>query len=72
MDLKTAIDSKLWKTVKPSFRAQNYTASILDAIHFLSDVVRDKADLDGDGVSLVGAALGGANPRLKVNRLRTE
>jgi uncharacterized protein (TIGR02391 family) len=72
MNLETAIDSRLWNALKSSFHTQNYTASILDAIHFLSDFIRDKADLDGDGASLVGAALGGANPRLKVNNLRTE
>jgi hypothetical protein len=72
MNLETALDPKLWEAVRTSFQAGNYSAAILDAIHHLSDVVREKSDLEGDGVALVGSALGGTVPRLKVNNLRTE
>jgi uncharacterized protein (TIGR02391 family) len=72
MNLETGLDPKLWEAVRTSFQAGNYSAAILDAIHLLSDVVREKADLEGDGVTLVGSALGGTVPRLKVNSLRTE
>jgi uncharacterized protein (TIGR02391 family) len=72
MNLETRLSQPLWNAVKTSFEARNYTAAILDAIHALSDLIRERTDLDGDGVSLVGAALGGNTPRLKVNRLRTE
>ena len=36
------------------YEARNYTAAILDAIHFLSDLIRECAGLEGDGVALVG------------------
>jgi uncharacterized protein (TIGR02391 family) len=72
MNLETSLDPKLWEAVRISYRAGNYSAAILDAIHLLSDVLREKADVEGDGVALVGSALGGTVPRLKVNSLRTE
>ena len=45
---------------------------ILDSIHFLSQLVRDRSGLEVDGVALVGEAFGGSNPKLKVNSLQTE
>ncbi len=42
---------------------------------FLTDVLRDKSGLDGDGKELVGAALGfgkGKSPRIQVNKLQTD
>lgn len=44
----------------------------MDAVYFLTDLLREKSDLEGDGVALVGKALGGNNPRLKINSLRSE
>jgi uncharacterized protein (TIGR02391 family) len=35
-------------------------------------VLREKSGLDGDGVPLVGQALGGEAPRLRINKLQTE
>lgn len=52
--------------------AGKFTAAILDSLHLLSEVIRDKSGLEGDGVALVGSAFGGASPKLKVNRLQTE
>ena len=44
----------------------------MDAIHLLSETIRDRAGVDGDGVQLVGAALGGSTPPLRITGLRTE
>lgn len=41
-------------------------------MHHLSNVLRDKTGVDGDGAALVGQALGGDPPRLKINKLQTE
>jgi uncharacterized protein (TIGR02391 family) len=35
-------------------------------------MLRDKTGADGDGVALVGQALGGDSPRLRINKLQTE
>lgn len=72
MNLQTSIRSDLWLSISNSYQKENYTPAILDAMHHLSSVLRDKTGVDGDGASLVGQALGGDSPRLRVNKLQTE
>jgi uncharacterized protein (TIGR02391 family) len=72
MDLAAGIDPRLWAAVEHAYEARDYTATILDAVHFLGQLIRDRSGLESDGQALVGAAFGGANPVLKVNQLQTE
>lgn len=72
MNLQIHIRKELWLAIQSAYEAANYNHAILDAIHFMSDVLRTRSGLDGDGQSLVGQALGGSSPRLRVNRLQTE
>lgn len=72
MNLETRLDPRLWEAIRESIEARKFTAAILDAIHILSEVIRERSGLEGDGVALIGGAFGGATPKLKVNRLQTE
>ncbi len=72
MNLETAIEPPLWDAVRNSYGNRNFSGAILDAVYYLTDLLREKADLEGDGVELVGKALGGRNPRVKLNPLRSE
>lgn len=72
MNLKTHIHPQLWLAISNTYEAENYSHSILDAIHYLSDMLREKSGQDGDGQSLVGKALGGKSPILRINKLQTE
>lgn len=72
MNLQTEISPKLWHAVRSRWDNRDFSGAILDAIYFLSDLIREKSDLEGDGVSLVGQAFGGNNPKIKVTRLHTE
>src|SRR5258708_16281281 len=72
MNLETALEPRLWEAVRASIEAGKFTVGILDAIHLLTDVNRERSGLESDGVALIGAAFGGNSPKLKVNRLRTE
>lgn len=72
MNLETKLEPKLWDVVRGSLEGRKFTNAILDAIYLLSDVIRERSGLDGDGVQLVGAAFGGDSPKLKVSRLQTE
>ncbi len=72
MNLETIIDSRLWREIQKSYDQRNYSAAIKDSIYFLSDLIREKSGLEGDGVSLIGRVFGGKNPKLKINRLRTD
>lgn len=72
MNLQTQLEPNLWEAIRTSIEDRRFSNAILDAVHFLSDRIRDRSGLEGDGVALVGAAFGGASPKLKVNRLQTE
>ncbi|MDX6385006.1 MAG: hypothetical protein QOK48_2579, partial [Blastocatellia bacterium] len=72
MNLETTLQPRLWEVVRGSIESRNFSTAILDAIHFLSEVIRERSGLEGDGVALIGAAFGGNSPKLKVNRLQTE
>jgi uncharacterized protein (TIGR02391 family) len=72
MNLQTLISPELWLAVSNTYQAENYGHAILDAMHYLSDVLREKTGLDGDGHDLVNKALSGDSPRLRINKLQTQ
>lgn len=72
MNLDTIISKELMGAISRSYEAELYTAAVLDALHFLSDIIREKAEVDGDGVALAGQAFGGEAPKLRLNKLQTQ
>jgi uncharacterized protein (TIGR02391 family) len=72
MALRSQISPRLWEAVSQSYESGLYTAAIVEAIHLLSEILREKANVDGDGKSLVGQALGGDSPKLRINKFQTE
>jgi uncharacterized protein (TIGR02391 family) len=72
MNIETRIDERLWQTIRENYENSQYTSAILDSIYFLNDLIRDRTGLESDGVALIGQALGGKQPKLKVNSLQTE
>ena len=72
MNLQTHVPEPLWAVVASAYETENYSHAILGATYFLSTVLRDRAGVDGDGAALVGQALGGDPPKLKLNSLQTE
>ena len=72
MNLETEINQDLWRSIRGSYETGLWSNAILDAIHFLSDALRTKTGLQSDGAALVGQALGGKNPKLRLNRLQTD
>lgn len=72
MNLETEVSRELWQAVQRSYGSQAWSNAILDSVHYLSDALRTKTDLKSDGTALVGQALGGKAPKLKLNRLQTE
>lgn len=71
-NIKLHIEEKLWDSIKRNYIAENYTNAILDAIQFIGDLIREKSGLESDGNQLIGNALGGENPKIKLNNLITE
>jgi uncharacterized protein (TIGR02391 family) len=72
MSLAGSIDERLWLAVQASYESGNYSAAVLDGVHYLGELIRNKSGLDSDGNTLIGSALGGSNPIIKVNSLHTE
>lgn len=72
MNLRAEISPKLWDAVSAPYESANYSHAILEGMHCLTDLLREKAGVDGDGPQLVGQALGGDTPKIKLNNLLTE
>lgn len=72
MNLETRLPEALWEAVRANYEKRNFTGAILDAFYFLSELLRSKSGAEGDGAPLIGQALGGAAPKIKLNRLQTE
>lgn len=49
----------------------HYTDAILAGTKYLTDVLREKGGVEGDGAQLVGQVLGGAAPKVPLNSLQT-
>ncbi|MGE7662652.1 TIGR02391 family protein [Peribacillus sp. NPDC097197] len=72
MDLKIIIEQELWEAIEKNYEHESYSSAILDAMHLLTDTIRNKTGLEGDGSGLIGQAFGGENPKLQLNKLQTE
>lgn len=72
MNIQTHIPEPLWEAIANAYDAENYSHAILDAVHYVGSLLRERAGVDGDGATLVGQALGGDQPKLKLNSLLTE
>lgn len=72
MNLQQEIKDALWQNVKNNYESADYSGAIIDGIHYISDLIRDRAELKGDGAQLVGQAFGGKKPILKVNKLQSQ
>lgn len=72
LNLETKIPTELWASIRTNYEKRNFTGAILDAFHYLSDLIRKKSDSEGDGAQLIGSAFGGASPKIKLNKLQTE
>ena len=65
MNLESRIDPRLWTAVRSNLETRHFTDAVLDAIRFLSDLIRERTDLETDGVVLINAAFGGKAPKLR-------
>jgi uncharacterized protein (TIGR02391 family) len=72
LNLQPVLDARLWNAIESNFQSGDFTGAVVDSIHFLGELIRERSGLDGDGVGLVGEAFGGTNPKPKVNSLQTE
>jgi uncharacterized protein (TIGR02391 family) len=72
MNLETRVSPALWSAIRAPYESRNFTGAILDGIYVLTEVLREKSDSEADGAALVGHALGGSTPKVKITPLRSE
>jgi uncharacterized protein (TIGR02391 family) len=72
MNLRTQISDRLWEAIASAYEAGNFAHAIAEAMHVVTSVLREKSGEDGDGNPLVGKALGGDNPKIRLNSLQTD
>ncbi len=71
-NIKDHIEERLWNFIKRNYNSENYSNAILDSTQFIGDIIREKSGLESDGNTLIGSAFGGSNPKIKLNKLKTE
>ncbi|MEX1268202.1 MAG: TIGR02391 family protein [Balneolaceae bacterium] len=72
MNIKELIDERLWKEIKRNYLNEQYSNAVLDGIQFIGDLIREMSGEDGDGYNLIGQVFNTKNPKIKVNRFRTQ
>ncbi len=72
MNLQSLIRPELWTAISDTYEAGNYNHAIIDAFHYMTEIIREKSGLDGDGEKLVGAAFNEKHPLLRINKLQTD
>ncbi|QSX07244.1 TIGR02391 family protein [Sedimentibacter sp. zth1] len=72
MNIDTDLGIDLKEAIEKNYYNESYSSAILDSMHVLTEIIRNKTGLEGDGVTLVGQAFGGDNPRIKINKLQTD
>lgn len=72
MNLEGKIRADLWESTRENYEGKNYSGAISDAFYYLTELIRSKSGIDGDGSALIGQAFGGDKPKIKLNRLQTE
>lgn len=72
MNLQTSLPPDLWQAIQENYEKREYTSAILDCCYFLSDLIRQRSGLDGDGAPLIGQAFGGPNPKIKIAKDQSE
>jgi uncharacterized protein (TIGR02391 family) len=70
--LQTHVSSELWESLANAYDSGNYSHAVLEAVHHLTTVLRERSGAEGDGVALVGQALGGDAPKLLINAFQSE
>lgn len=72
MNIKNYLDDDLWESIESNFKSGKFTNAIVDAMLFLSNVLREKSSLDEDGVKLVNNCFSKNDPKIKITKLETE
>ena len=51
MEIESKIDKRLWDAVGSDYESHNFTGAIQSSVYFISELIRVKSGLEGDGIS---------------------
>jgi len=71
MDLNDILSEDIYSVIKNKYDNQLYSDAILDSIKYLTNIIREKSKVGGDGAGLIGQAFGGQSPKIKINKMAT-
>lgn len=71
MALHESVEAGVWDAVREHYESGQFDHAVLDALRLLTAALRSKTGLHGDGAALVGQALGGNTPAVRLNPFRT-
>ena len=71
MDLNDIVSEDIYLVIKNKYDNQLYSDAILDSIKYLTNIIREKSKVGGDGAGLIGQAFGGQSPKIKINKMAT-
>jgi uncharacterized protein (TIGR02391 family) len=71
MVIKDLVSLEIYEAVRTKYESGLYSDAIIEAIKALTNLIREKGNVDGDGASLIGQAFGGNSPKIKLNRMQT-
>jgi len=72
MDISKQLQEELWESIKKSYLSEDYTTAILNSIAYLRDTIREKSDLELDGVDLINQAFSDKHPKIVVSKMETK
>lgn len=72
MDISKQLQEELWESIKKSYLNEDYTTAILNSIAYLRDIIREKSNLELDGVDLINQAFNEKNPKISVSNMETK
>jgi len=72
MDISKQLQEELWESIEKSYLAEDYTTAILNSIAYLRDTIREKSNLELDGVDLINQAFNEKNPKISVSNMETK
>ena len=52
--LQASIDERPWTAIENPHQNGNYSGAVVDSMHFVTELIRDRTGLNGDGQDLVG------------------
>jgi uncharacterized protein (TIGR02391 family) len=66
VNLETILPQGMWEAIRINYEKRDFTSAILDCCYFISELLRQRSGVDGDGVPLVGQVLGGPHPKIRI------